>query len=92
MEGWLVRRQLRDRVVEWWQGERAIREGFLEEVTSKVRHKGKKNCNGMSKEMVLLHGFDPWGGKNPWRRAWQPTLIFLPGKSHGQRSLVGYSP
>ena len=30
-------------------------------------------------------------GKNPWRRKWQPTLVLLPGKSHGQRSLVGYS-
>ena len=38
------------------------------------------------------HGFDPWVGKMPWRRAWQPTPIFLPGESHGQRSLVGYSP
>ena len=28
----------------------------------------------------------------PYRRAWQPTLVFLPAKSHGQRSLVGYSP
>ena len=28
----------------------------------------------------------------PWRRAWQPTPVFLPGESHGQRSLVGYSP
>ena len=28
----------------------------------------------------------------PWRRKWQPTPVFLPGKSHGQRSLVGYSP
>ena len=28
----------------------------------------------------------------PWRRKWQPTTVFLPGKSHGQRSLVGYSP
>ena len=37
-------------------------------------------------------GFDPWVGKIPWRRAWQPTPVFLPGKSHGQRSLVGYSP
>ena len=37
-------------------------------------------------------GFDPWVGKTPWRRAWQPTLGFLPGKSHGQRSLEGYSP
>ena len=34
----------------------------------------------------------PWVGKIPWRRKWQPTPIFLPGKSHGQRSLVGYSP
>ena len=37
-------------------------------------------------------GFDPWVGKFPWRRAWQPTLVFLPGESHGQRSLAGYSP
>ena len=38
------------------------------------------------------YGFDPWVGKSSWRRKWQPTPIFLPGKSHGQRSLVGYSP
>ena len=37
-------------------------------------------------------GFDPWVGKIPWRRAWQPTPVFSPGESHGQRSLVGYSP
>ena len=30
--------------------------------------------------------------KNPWRREWHPTPVFLPGESHGQRSLVGYSP
>ena len=36
-------------------------------------------------------GFHPWIGKIPWRRAWQPTPVFLPGESHGQRSLVGYS-
>ena len=35
-------------------------------------------------------GFDSWVGKIPWRRKWQPTSIFLPGESHGQRSLVGY--
>ena len=35
---------------------------------------------------------DPWVGKIPWRRKWKPTSVFLPGKSHGQRSLVGYSP
>ena len=37
-------------------------------------------------------GFDPWVGKIPWRRKWQPTPVLLPGKSHGQRSLVGCSP
>ena len=37
-------------------------------------------------------GIHPWVGKIPWRRKWQPTPAFLPGKSHGQRSLVGYSP
>ena len=37
-------------------------------------------------------GFDPWVGKIPWRKKWQSTLIFLPGTSHGQRSLVGCSP
>ena len=35
-------------------------------------------------------GFDPWVGKIPWRRTWQPTPIFLPGKSHAQRRLAGY--
>ena len=35
--------------------------------------------------------FEPWAGKIPWRRKWQPTPVFLPGKSHGQRSLAGYS-
>ena len=34
----------------------------------------------------------PWVGKIPWRRKWQPTPVFLPGKSHGQRSLAIYSP
>ena len=36
--------------------------------------------------------FDPWVGKLPWRRKWQPTPVFLPGEFHGQRSLAGYSP
>ena len=40
---------------------------------------------------IVRHGFDPWVRKIPWRRKWQPTLVFLPGKSHGQ-SLAGYSP
>ena len=35
--------------------------------------------------------FDPWVREIPWRREWQPTLVFLPEKFHGQRSLVGCS-
>ena len=36
--------------------------------------------------------FDPWVGKIPWRRPWQPTPEFLPGGFHGQRSLASYNP
>ena len=50
----------------------------------------KKNClqYGRCKKCR----FDPRVRKIPWRRKWQPTAVFLPGKFHGQRSLVGYSP
>ena len=37
-------------------------------------------------------GFDPWIRKIPWRRKWQPTPVFLPGKFHQWRNLMGYSP
>ena len=36
--------------------------------------------------------FNLWVWKIPWRRAWQPTPVFLPGESRGQTSLIGYSP
>ena len=37
-------------------------------------------------------GFNPWVRKIPWKRAWQPTPVFLLENTHGQRSQVGYSP
>ena len=40
----------------------------------------------------IVPGFNPWVRKILWRRKWQPTPVLLPGKFHGQRSLVGYSP
>ena len=46
-----------------------------------------KNLPTMQETQVCF-----WVGKIPWRRAWQPTPVFLPGESHEQRSLVGYSP
>ena len=49
-----------------------------------------------SLEMLLAavprSGFDPWGGKIPWKREWQPTSVIWSEKSHGKRSLEGYSP
>ena len=45
-------------------------------------------CQGRKYQRHRLH---PWVGKIPWRRKWQPTSVFLPGESHGQRSLAGYS-
>ena len=47
------------------------------------------------KRILLLsrrHRFGPWVGKILWRRKWKPTPVCLPGESHGQRSLAGYSP
>ena len=52
---------------------------------------GKESACNMG-DFDSTPGFDPWVGKIPWRRKWQPTPVFLPGKSHGQRSLVGYIP
>ena len=47
---------------------------------------------GLNGQECRRHVFDSWVEMIPWRRKWQPTPVFLPGKSHGQRSLVGYSP
>ena len=52
-----------------------------------------KNPPAMQETWVWSLGpEDPGVGRIPWRRIWLPTLVFLPGKCHGQRSLVGYSP
>ena len=51
---------------------------------------GKESASQCSRCRRL--GFNPWVRKTLWSRKWQPTPIFLPGKFHGQRKLVGYSP
>ena len=51
------------------------------------KEKQKKN-----KKPVCQRKFGPWVRKIPWRREWQPTPVFLPGESRGQRSLVAFSP
>ena len=64
----------------WRQSKKAgLREG-----------KDPENCPLMRD--LDFPGFDPWVGKVPWRRRWQPAPEFLPGESHGQSSLAGCSP
>ena len=57
---------------------------------------GGSDCKASACGSICLQcrtpGFDPWFGKIPWRRKWQPTSVFLPGKFCRQRSLAGYSP
>ena len=63
----------------------------------KLNHTGN-NIGASSKESTCQCRrckrcrFNPWVRKIPWKRKWQPTLVFLAGKFHGQRSLVGYCP
>ena len=52
-----------------------------------MRQSGEESARQCRKRM-----FNPWVMKIPWSRKWQPTPVFLPGKFHGQRSLVIYSP
>ena len=49
-----------------------------------------KNPPAMKRQKT--HGFDPWVEKIPWRRKGQPTPVFLPGKSHGQKEAGGLQP
>ena len=44
------------------------------------------------KRLPAMQETNPWVGKIPWRKKWQPTPMFWPGESHGQRGLLGYSP
>ena len=54
---------------------------------------GKEStCNARERLQYRRPRFDPWVRKIPWRRKWQPTSVFLPGKFHEQRRLAGYSP
>ena len=86
----------------WWTG----RPGVLQSMGSQVGHNWWLNWTdwkfilGLSwwlsgREFACQYrrqGFDPWVGKIPWRRKWKPISVILPGKPHGQGSLVGYNP
>ena len=72
----------------WFSSEAEIMLKDLKEYTWLLRWlRGKESLC-----LCRRHGFDPWVGRIPWRRKWQPIPVFLPGESHGQMSLMGYSP
>ena len=70
--------------------------GFTTNPQNSFLHTENKLYLGISTTKIYLqcrrHRFTPWVRKIPRRRKWQPTPVFLPGISHRQRSLVGYSP
>ena len=65
------------------------RSGIAGSQASQVASGTEPSCQ---RRRLKRHRFSLWVGKIPWRITWQPTPIFLPGKSCGQRILVGYSP
>ena len=74
-----------------------VRDGYVEKkycfikwACARSGASGKESaCQGSGQKRC---GFNPCIGKIPWRRKWQPTLVFLPGEFHGQMSLEDYSP
>ena len=75
----------------WW----AAVYGVIQSQT-RLKRLSSSSSRWLRRESVCLQsgrpGFNPWVGKNSWRRKLQPAPVFLPGKSHGWRGLVGYSP
>ena len=72
-------------LIGWWWGEevRASQVALLVKKTKQTNKKTTCQCRRRKR-----HGFNPWVKKIPWRKAWQPTPVFLPGESQGQGSLV----
>ena len=66
--------------------------GFPGGTSGKKKKKKKlKNNPPANAGDIKRCGFKPWVRKIPWRMAWQPTPVFLPGQFHGQKGLEGYS-
>ena len=75
---------------DWTQISYIEADALPSELLGKPRWVAVKNLPANAGDMRL--GLNPWIGKMPWKRAWQPTPVVLPGESHGWKSLVGYSP
>ena len=78
----------KDQEKEWWEGEALVSCHHCEGSSGSAG--GKEPTRQCQRHKRCE--FDPWVGQIPWRRAEQPIPAFLPGESHGQRNLEGYSP
>ena len=68
----------------------SIKEDYQDNIGFPGDPSGKESASQCRKHKRCR--LNPWVGKIPWTRKWLHTAVFLPGKPHGQRSLVGYSP
>ena len=82
----------------WWAPVHGVSETDMTELLSVTHSSLEEGFPGGSAVRICLQcrscrrrGFNPWVRKVPWRRAWQPVPVSLPGESHGQRSMEGYS-
>ena len=80
-----------------WKYHRGVFCGVRRTATEKIKQKNQLGLprwlsGKQSACQCRRRRFNPWVQKIPWRRKWQPTPVFLPGKSQRQRNLVGYSP
>ena len=62
--------------------------GKKQGLPSWLHSKNNNNKTHLPVQETQRHGFNPWVRKNPWRRKWQPTPVFLPGESHRQKRSV----
>ena len=81
----------RDRGV-WWAALYGVAESDTTEVTQQQQQQQQHFIRASQVAQLRIHLPMPEMQKISWRRKWQLTTVFLPGKSHGQRSLAGYSP
>ena len=79
----------------WVEGKTEVKNDLLEKIESSMDW-SFPSSSAVKNLLPYMRGkrskFDPRVGKIPWKRAWQPTPVFLPEKYHRQRSLAGYSP
>ena len=76
----------------WWATVHGVAESLTATSLSLFPVASVKNLPASAGDARDLDPILGWVGKSHWRRKWQPTLAFLPGKSHGQRRLAGYCP